>query len=101
MCGFVGRVNSQSSPQGDKLPITSALMYLKRRGPDSHNTWASDDGIVELLHARLAIVDTDSRARRTLCFGGWGNLRGVQRGDLQLSRSASAAEQLVSVSHTV
>ena len=45
-------------------PLRSALTFLGRRGPNSHNEWGSADASVELLHARLAIVDTDARARQ-------------------------------------
>src|SRR5687767_13424858 len=63
MCGFIGRINGQvghrSAPQ-----LTASLQFLGRRGPDSHREWRSQDGKIELLHARLAIVDTDSRAHQ-------------------------------------
>src|SRR5439155_1753939 len=36
--------------------------FLHRRGPDSSHFWRSGDGRVELIQARLAIVDPDSRA---------------------------------------
>jgi asparagine synthase (glutamine-hydrolysing) len=60
MCGILGRiVNSRLRPA-----ITNGLRFLDRRGPDSHGTWSSAAGEVELLHARLAIVDTDSHANQ-------------------------------------
>lgn len=37
---------------------------MRRRGPDSSKEWRSKDGRVELLHARLAIVDTDGRSHQ-------------------------------------
>lgn len=61
MCGILGRINFVTN----EVPAISAgLRFLARRGPDSHRTWSSRDGAVELLHARLAIVDTDSRAHQ-------------------------------------
>ena len=46
--------------------MTVSLNFLKRRGPDSHGQWSSPDGVVDLLHARLAIVDSDSSAHQPL-----------------------------------
>jgi asparagine synthase (glutamine-hydrolysing) len=64
MCGFIGRINTLQ-PNSAGMPLLSAgLRFLSRRGPDSNREWASGDGQVELLHARLAIVDTDSRAHQ-------------------------------------
>jgi len=62
MCGFLGRINLTPGLSEERLPLTSALPILKRRGPDSHQIWQSGDRRVELLHCRLAIVDVDNRA---------------------------------------
>ncbi|MBX7221289.1 MAG: hypothetical protein K1Y36_15175 [Blastocatellia bacterium] len=63
MCGFIGRI--QNGPANrQRLPLTAGLPHLARRGPDSARVWQSNDERVELLHARLAIVDTDSRAHQ-------------------------------------
>ena len=59
MCGFIGRI---ARPEGRKL--SAGLGFIGRRGPDSHREWSSADGQVGLLHARLAIVDTDSEAHQ-------------------------------------
>src|SRR5262245_6580426 len=59
MCGFIGRI---ARPEGRKL--SAGLGFIGRRGPDSHREWSSADGQVGLLHARLAIVDTDSQAHQ-------------------------------------
>jgi asparagine synthase (glutamine-hydrolysing) len=60
MCGFLGRViKSPAVPA-----LSGGLRFLHRRGPDSNHHWTSTDSRVELLHARLAIVDSDSRARQ-------------------------------------
>lgn len=61
MCGFIGRINVKHRLAP---PLTTSLQFLGRRGPDSHREWASHYQNVELLHARLAIVDTDSRAHQ-------------------------------------
>jgi asparagine synthase (glutamine-hydrolysing) len=55
LCGFMGRI-------GGGFDADRALLWLHRRGPDSHNTWTAEDGAVSLLHCRLSIVDEDSRS---------------------------------------
>ena len=71
MCGFIGRiVPAGVSPL---RPLTAGLPWLARRGPDSQNLWRSptgDSGQVELLHARLAIVDFTERAHQPLWHRG-------------------------------
>ena len=64
MCGFIGRINGSKEERGARTALVSALRFIGRRGPDSHREWSSDGEHVELLHARLAIVDTDSRAHQ-------------------------------------
>jgi asparagine synthase (glutamine-hydrolysing) len=76
MCGFIGRITRTLPPAE---PIEHAASALHRRGPDGWRTWRSPCGRVELLHARLAIVDPDARAmqpfvsrdgRHVLAFNG-------------------------------
>lgn len=58
MCGFLGRNGKLAS-----LPnLEMGLPILKRRGPDSQHYWRSPSGSMELLQARLAIVDPHSRS---------------------------------------
>jgi len=64
MCGFIGRIVEQ--PGAAAGVLTDALSYLRRRGPDSCSIWRSTDGQVEVLHTRLAIVDSDARATQPL-----------------------------------
>ena len=59
MCGFLGRIGGA----GD---LRVGLPWIARRGPDSQRVWLSTDDRVALLHARLAIVDRDSRAHQPL-----------------------------------
>ena len=75
MCGFIGRI----ARGGDPRDLSKSLPWIRRRGPDSQRMWTSADGQVQLLHARLAIVDKDSRAIQPLadasgctvaCFSG-------------------------------
>src|SRR5262249_45688145 len=67
MCGFIGKVSKVSaSLNSDDLrdSLSPALRFLSRRGPDSSREWRSSDGRAGLLHVRLAIADTDSRANQ-------------------------------------
>ena len=58
MCGFLGRNGNLAN-----LPnLDLGLPMLKRRGPDSQHYWRSASGSMELLQARLAIVDPHSRS---------------------------------------
>ena len=58
MCGFLGRTGIL-----DQLPpLDRGLPLLKRRGPDSQHYWRSASGAMELLQARLAIVDPFARS---------------------------------------
>lgn len=64
MCGFIGRINKYGINFTREYPLAAGLKFLGRRGPNSVKEWSSEDGGVELLFARLAIVDTDSRAHQ-------------------------------------
>jgi asparagine synthase (glutamine-hydrolysing) len=61
MCGFIGSVSKRTLCKEDLL---RGLAWIRRRGPDSQDTWLSGDARVGILHARLAIVDKDPRARQ-------------------------------------
>ena len=69
MCGFIGRVNNRGTVFAKQYPLAAGLEFLGRRGPDSIKEWCSEDKRVELLFARLAIVDTDSQAHQPLTDG--------------------------------
>jgi asparagine synthase (glutamine-hydrolysing) len=64
MCGFLGRLNLEDQRACGRVPLSKALLFLQRRGPDSWHNWQSIDTRVELLHTRLAVVDQDDRARQ-------------------------------------
>lgn len=83
MCGFVGRILSDLEAIERAPAIEASLQFLRRRGPDSWSAWSAArsvrGGRVQLLHARLAIVDPDPIARQpftahdgavTLAFNG-------------------------------
>lgn len=64
MCGFIGRILGL----GGRVPpaLSAGLPWLAQRGPDSQREWRSPGGEVELLHARLAIVDKTAVAHQPL-----------------------------------
>lgn len=64
MCSILGRIKTPALLGGGE--IEQGLPFLTRRGPDSFSVWRSEDSQVELLHTRLAIVDTDPRANQPL-----------------------------------
>lgn len=64
MCSILGRIKTPAFHSGGE--IESGLKFLSRRGPDSHRVWCSEDQAVELLHTRLAIVDSDPRATQPM-----------------------------------
>lgn len=70
MCGFIGRLNFSTPAR----PLTIGLNFLARRGPDSNQLRATSDGRVELLHARLAIVDRSAAAHQPLVDLGTGTM---------------------------
>ncbi len=55
MCGLMGWI-------GGSFDADRALVWLRRRGPDSQNIWSTENKAVGLLHCRLSIVDEDSRS---------------------------------------
>jgi|GEM_PF-955133 len=64
MCGFSGRIIPRGITPARHLQ--AGLPWLARRGPDNQGFWSSPDGRVELLHTRLAIVDTSAKAHQPL-----------------------------------
>jgi asparagine synthase (glutamine-hydrolysing) len=54
MCGILGVVNSQKSPELNRFE--ASLTFLKHRGPDNRSLKQVDEGVV-LGHARLSIID--------------------------------------------
>jgi asparagine synthase (glutamine-hydrolysing) len=64
MCAILGRIKIAASSLGGDIEL--GLNFLDRRGPDSHRVWRSEDKAVELLHTRLAIVDSDPRATQPM-----------------------------------
>lgn len=70
MCGFIGRISQQAPHLRNS--ITAGLPFLERRGPDSVKKWRSGDNGVELMHVRLAIIDTDSRAHQPMTNSEYG-----------------------------
>lgn len=65
MCGFLGLIGQNLQPRHLAQGYTS----LRRRGPDSQQTWIDSSERVGLMHARLAIVDPIARANQPLANG--------------------------------
>lgn len=65
MCGFAGRIAIRHPIAAERVARS-----LLRRGPDGWHHWRNAGGEVELLHARLAIVDPDPRARQPMAGAG-------------------------------
>lgn len=55
MCGIAGLIGTRPLAQGVVAAMTDLLAH---RGPDDSGQWRSDDGLVELGHRRLSIIDT-------------------------------------------
>ena len=77
MCGFVGARHVDAGLRFADLQ--NAVRWIARRGPDSLKRWTSPDRTIEILHARLAIVDqgglahqpmTDPETGTTVAFNG-------------------------------
>lgn len=62
MCGLLGRI--LADPSVNTRPLSAAMSWLTRRGPDYQGLWASDDGRVELIHTRLHTVDPLPRSNQ-------------------------------------
>ncbi len=77
MCGFVGALHVD--PLRPSADLQRAARWIARRGPDSLKRWTSPDRTIEIVHARLAIVDqgglahqpmTDPDTGTTVAFNG-------------------------------
>ena len=60
MCGIAGIIDRRAPVSVDLLATLGAR--LAHRGPDGQRTLLSQDRRVGLVHARLAIIDTQSRS---------------------------------------
>lgn len=77
MCGIAGYFGNERLPESR---IQSCLKLMHRRGPDyaAHRHWVNPAGKnVDLLHARLSIIDLDPRSNqpfqvgsKSICFNG-------------------------------
>jgi asparagine synthase (glutamine-hydrolysing) len=70
MCGIAGYWGSR--PPSDEA-VRATLVAMRQRGPDTQHSWAAGvagDRTVVLLHARLSIIDLDSRANQPFTIGG-------------------------------
>ena len=65
MCGFIGLLDKgRGDARQANARIIAGLEWLRRRGPDSQEYWGDNSTPIHLGFARLAIVDTDTRANQ-------------------------------------
>ena len=65
MCGIFG-ILSKTNYKISQDFINQALKTLSRRGPDSSDTWISEDGKFGLGHTRLSIQDLSQKASQPM-----------------------------------
>lgn len=61
MCGIAGLISTSREPIADPM-LTAMRQAIAHRGPDGAQNWMSSDGLCGFAHARLAILDTESRS---------------------------------------
>src|SRR5205823_7855239 len=79
MCGLAGLVDSTSTLP-TRVRIEAAFAALARRGPDAHQVWR--EGPCTLLHSRLRVVDTSSRADQPMIRNGRNQVVMVFNGEI-------------------
>ncbi|WBY00723.1 asparagine synthase (glutamine-hydrolyzing) [Ramlibacter tataouinensis] len=73
MCGIFGALGAGNrSVQSVTKDVHCGLDAIRHRGPDGRSIWVSDDGLVGLGHARLAVIDlaTGDQPMHSAC-GRW------------------------------
>ncbi|MDB6171241.1 MAG: hypothetical protein JWL59_552 [Chthoniobacteraceae bacterium] len=66
MCGIAGIVSHELSRESLGSIARSMRALLEHRGPDDHGEFISDNGIVALVHTRLAILDLSSAGHQPM-----------------------------------
>jgi len=66
MCGIAGIVRFGKSSRVEVTRLESMLSVLRHRGPDDEGLYASPDGSVGLVHARLSILDLSSSGHQPM-----------------------------------
>ncbi len=61
MCGICGIISLEHRNE-DFKEVEQMVRALKHRGPDSDGQWTSKNGLVNLGHTRLSIIDLDKRS---------------------------------------
>jgi len=91
MCGIAGRVGERELDPGR---IERTLELMRHRGPDNrtHRGWCTSAGRhVDLLHARLNIIDLDPRSDQPMQVGGkWIAYNGELYNYVELQRGLAA-----------
>lgn len=67
MCGIFGLYNFKNN-EIDKVKVKESTLLMKHRGPDAFDQWGID-GLIELSHVRLAIVDLASESNQPYTSG--------------------------------
>ncbi|MEA9997370.1 asparagine synthase (glutamine-hydrolyzing) [Pseudomonas sp. 10B1] len=63
MCGILGYIRGSSH---ESVDFSSALSFIRRRGPDDRGIWSDEDAGVWLGHVRLSILDTSSAGHQPM-----------------------------------
>ena len=67
MCGITGFLARDSSKRADSLATLQRMTRtLVHRGPDGEGFWQSDDGLVNLGHRRLSIIDLSTAGKQPM-----------------------------------
>lgn len=66
MCGFAGFVGKAGTRESGLAILGGMAKALLRRGPDEEGLWLDADGIVGLVHRRLAVVGLGPEGRQPM-----------------------------------
>jgi asparagine synthase (glutamine-hydrolysing) len=64
MCGIAGYINWKGI--GKETGVTEIIGGLRHRGPDDYGFWRSPDGLCELGHTRLSVIDLSSEGHQPM-----------------------------------
>lgn len=66
MCGIAGTFYFNDDKIINESTNNKIIQSLKKRGPDGHASWTSDDKKVSLLHTRLSIFDPSENGKQPM-----------------------------------
>jgi asparagine synthase (glutamine-hydrolysing) len=64
MCGIAGYINWKGI--GKETGVAEIVGGLRHRGPDDYGFWRSPDGLCELGHTRLSVIDLSSEGHQPM-----------------------------------